>query len=68
MDMLRMRIIEAIEQSQQRNIDYKEDLLLSYVRELRVQRTRIEQKQPTQSKKFLVRKLIYNSKLSKYLK
>lgn len=44
-DMMRSRIVEAIERSSQRNIDYKEDLLLSYVKELRVQRTRIEQKQ-----------------------
>jgi hypothetical protein len=33
-----------------------------------VQRTRIEESQPSQSKEFLVRKLIYQSKLTKYLK
>jgi hypothetical protein len=66
---MRMRIIEALEQAKQRNIDHQEDLLLSYVKELRVQRTRIEDKTPKQqSKEFLVRKLIYNSKLTKYLK
>lgn len=39
--MLKMRVVEALERSQQRNIDYKEDLLLSYVKELRVQRVRL---------------------------
>lgn len=37
--MLKMRLIEAIENSNQRNIDYREDLLLAYVKDLRVQRT-----------------------------
>jgi len=68
MEVLRMRVVEAIERSHQRNIDQKEDLLLAYVKELNVQRTRIEESQPTQSKEFLVRKLIYHSKLTKYLK
>lgn len=40
-EVMRMRLIEAIEQSQQRNIDQKEDLLLAYVKELKVQRTQI---------------------------
>ena len=68
MEVLKMRVVESIERSQQRNIDQKEDLLLSYVKELTVQRTRIEETQPTQSKDFLLRKLIYQSKLTKYLK
>jgi GTP-binding protein EngB required for normal cell division len=67
-EVMRMRLIEAIEKSQQRNIDNHEDMLLTYVKDMRVQRTRIEEKQPTQSKHFLLRKLIYNSKLTKYLK
>ena len=63
-----MRIVEAIERSQQRNVDYQEDLLLDYVREMRVQRVRIEQHQKQQSKEHIVRKLIYQSKLTKFLK
>jgi GTP-binding protein EngB required for normal cell division len=49
-EVLKARVIEALEHSKQRNIDYQEDLLLSYVKELRVQRTRIEEQPKTQSK------------------
>jgi hypothetical protein len=64
---LRCRIVQAIEHSQPRMTDMNEDLLLSYVRELRVQPTDINEKQRQLSKEHIVRKLIYNSKLTKYL-
>ena len=35
-NVLQCRVVEAIEQSKQRNIDQKEDLLLDYLKELRV--------------------------------
>ena len=40
-EVLRMRVGEALDHSQQRNIDYREDLLLSYVKDLRVQRVQL---------------------------
>ena len=39
--VVRMRVAEALEHSQQRNIDYREELLLAYLKEMRVQRVRI---------------------------
>ena len=68
MEVVRMRIVEAIERSRQRNVDHQENLLLDYVREMRVQRTRIEYPQKQQSKEHIVCKLIYQSKLTKFLK
>ena len=50
LEVLKARVIESLKYSQQRNIDYHEDLLLSYVKDLRVQRTRIEEQPKTQSK------------------
>ena len=64
---MKHRVMEAIDKSQTRNIDQKEDLLLSYIKEMRVTPTDLTEKQHQLSKEYIVRKLIYNSKLTKYL-
>lgn len=60
-------MVQAIEHSIPRMTDMNEDLLLSYVKELRVDPTDIKDKQHQLSKEYIVRKLVYNSKLTKYL-
>lgn len=50
MNHLKCRIVQAIEHSMPRMTDMNEDLLLSYVKELRVQPTDIKDKQHQLSK------------------
>ena len=66
-DVVKCRVLEAIQESRQRNIDKREDLLLDYIKNMRVTPINIDEKQKQLSKQYVVRKLIYNSKLTKYL-
>lgn len=51
----------------QRNIDNHEHLLLEYLKDMRVSPLEIKEKQKSLTRPHVVRKLIYNSKLTKFL-
>ena len=67
MDVLKCRVAECLEKSKPRNIDKNENLLIEYLKDLRVQRKFKAIPERNLSKPHVVRKLIYNSKLTKFL-
>ncbi len=67
MDVLKCRVVECLEKTKPRNIDKNEHLLIEYLKDLRVQRKDRSIPERTLSKPHVVRKLIYNSKLTKFL-
>ena len=68
METLKCFLYEALMTSKQRNIDNHEDVLLEYLKENRVTPQDITGMPEKQlSKPYLVKKLVYNSKYSRYL-